>query len=212
MESLFPIFLKLRGKPVLVVGSDLMAQEKIELLVKAEAQIFVVSRKIEDEFFAFKKNLPYEIRTVERSVRKSDVKGHCLIFSALKSKELNSMLAKEARHHNIWFNAIDKKPFCEFFVPSIIRRGPFQLALSSHGKSPGMVKGIRIFLESLFPDEHLPLLQELNQIRARMIDRIGDPKKRFFALKKLMSQVEIDYFGLDPQSNKQGIRNLDIKS
>ncbi len=48
-------------------------------------------------------------------------------------------------------NVEDKKPFCDFHVPAVVRRGDLLLTVSTGAKSPRLARRVRMMLENLFP-------------------------------------------------------------
>ena len=91
----YPIFLDLRGRPVLVVGAGKVALRKTLGLVEAEASVTVVAPRWAPEF----ERLPVPL--VRRAFEPADVEGACLVFAATDDREVNRLageLARAARH------------------------------------------------------------------------------------------------------------------
>ena len=64
-----------------------------------------------------------------------------------------SALAGLARAMGILVNVEDRKPWCDVHVPAVVRRGDLTLTVSTNGRSPGLAKRIRRYLEGLFGPE-----------------------------------------------------------
>jgi siroheme synthase-like protein len=127
---LYPIFLDLAGKPVLVAGAGKVALRKTRGLLEAGARVTVVAPRWEPEF----EQLPVCLR--KRAVRVSDLRGARLVFTATSDRAANHAVAREARRRRIPVNVADAAGECDFLVPARVRRGPLQIAISTSGESP----------------------------------------------------------------------------
>lgn len=58
-------------------------------------------------------------------------------------------LAKEAK---ALVNLEDNKPYCDFHVPSMVRRGDLLLTISTNGKSPALSQRIKADLATRYPE------------------------------------------------------------
>ena len=58
-------------------------------------------------------------------------------------------------------NVEDVKQLCDFHVPSVVRRGDLVLTVSTGGKSPGLARRLRRYLETLFGPEWAGRLDDL---------------------------------------------------
>jgi precorrin-2 dehydrogenase/sirohydrochlorin ferrochelatase len=62
-------------------------------------------------------------------------------------------------------NVEDVKPLCDFHMPSTVRRGDLVLTVSTGGKSPGLARRLRRYLENMFGPEWAGRLNELAEKR-----------------------------------------------
>lgn len=62
-------------------------------------------------------------------------------------------------------NVEDVKPLCDFHMPSLVRRGDLVVTVSTGGKSPGLARRLRRYLETLFGPEWAGRLNELAEKR-----------------------------------------------
>lgn len=145
--SFYPVFLDLRGRPVLVVGAGRVGLRKIRGLVEAGAQVTVVAPEGRPEL----SQLP--VRWRRRRFRRSDVRGHVLVFAATDQRAVNQMVAEEARRLGAWVNVADNVDECDFLVPARVRRGDLQIAVSTGGQSPRLAAELRRKLEGLLAAE-----------------------------------------------------------
>lgn len=89
-------------------------------------------------------------RLVRRLPTGQDLVGASLLLVAGLEEAAAAPLVAMARALGVLVNVEDRKPWCDFHVPSIVRRGDLQIAISTSGRSPGLARRLRRFLESLF--------------------------------------------------------------
>ncbi|EKM3680843.1 siroheme synthase [Vibrio alginolyticus] len=146
----FPLFLDLINKPVLVVGGGEVASRKVEALLKAGADVTIVSPTLVD--FLSKLASEHQLRWVQRFYSSDIVtKSFVQVWATTDNPELNHQVYKDAKELGILVNVVDDKPYCDFITPSMINRGRIQIAISSGGASPVLIRNIREKLESILP-------------------------------------------------------------
>ncbi|BDR13637.1 siroheme synthase [Vibrio sp. STUT-A11] len=146
----FPLFLDLINKPVLVVGGGEVASRKVEALLKAGADITVVSPTLVDYLAKLAKD--HQLRWIQRFYSSDIVtKGFVQVWATTDNPDLNHQVYKDAKGLGILVNVVDDKPYCDFITPSMINRGRIQIAISSGGASPVLIRNIREKLEMILP-------------------------------------------------------------
>ena len=199
MSSLLPIFLKLRDRPVLVVGGGRIAAEKLPKLINAGAIITLVARHVSAEVRALASSDSSRVSIAEREVALTDLPGHVLVINATDDAALNHSLAQAARGQGIWSNAVDDAAHSDFFMAGTIERGPLIVAIGSAGRFPGLVRGLRALLEDILPAEHMPAFSELVAIRAALKERLPERRERFAVLSRVGRDLAREYFALSTQ-------------
>ena len=167
--ALFPIFLKLTGRPCLVVGAGGLAESKIESLRAAEARVTVIA----PEASAAIRDLAAagELTWVERAYREGDVAEETfLVVTATNAPEVNRAVYLEATSKSVLCNAVDDPPFCDFYFPSVVRRGDLQIAISTAGASPALAQRLRKELNAALPADVGPWLTELGNLRREVLE------------------------------------------
>ena len=89
---------------------------------------------------------------------------HVLFVAGLPAKD-TARLARQARDVGILVNVEDVPQLCDFHVPAIVRRGDLLLTVSTGGKSPGLARLIREWLEKRLGLEWTGRLQSVSQAR-----------------------------------------------
>ncbi|CAH1534386.1 MULTISPECIES: NAD(P)-dependent oxidoreductase [Vibrio] len=154
----FPLFLDLVDKPVLVVGGGEVASRKVEALLKAGADVTIVSPSLVD--FLDKLAQEQQVRWIQRFYSSDIVtKSFIQVWATTDNPELNHQVYKDAKELGILVNVVDDKPYCDFITPSMINRGRIQIAISSGGASPVLIRNIREKLEAILP-QNMGLMAE----------------------------------------------------
>ena len=184
--SLFPIFLKLTGRPCVVVGAGRIAASKIDSLRAAEARVTVIaptaSAHIADLAEAG------EIVWHQRAYAAGDLAGHFLAVAATSDTAVNRAVFAEAEAAGILVNAVDDPPFCDFYFPSVVRRGDLQIAISTAGASPALAQRLRKEIDALLPLDAGEWLAELGNLRQEILQREPANEARRELLHQLASR------------------------
>ena len=175
--SLFPIFLKLAAKPCVVVGAGTIAESKIESLLQAEASVTVIAPEALPRVQAWAG--AGEIGWEQRPYRMGDLTGAFLVVAATATPEVNRAVFAEASAADILCNAVDDPPFCDFYFPSVVRRGELQIAISTAGESPALAQRLRKEINAQLPLDTGEWVMELGRLRREVtaVEPIGEPRK-----------------------------------
>jgi precorrin-2 dehydrogenase/sirohydrochlorin ferrochelatase len=142
-----------------VVGGGAVATRKARKLFQAGAEVVVVSPEVLPEL----QGMSVEIR--ERPYEHGDLEGADLAFAATDSREVNAAVAREANARGVRINVADRPTEGDFAVPSTLRRGGLQVAVSTGGASPTLARRIRNELEEVFGPEWAGVVEELEAVR-----------------------------------------------
>jgi siroheme synthase-like protein len=192
--ALLPLFLDLEGHTVLLVGGGSVALDKLRVLGTTGCQLRLVALRFSAEFRAQAEALGAALHL--RAFGEQDLEGVRLVVSATNDPAANAAVAEAARRRGLWTNAVDDPGSCDVLFASTLRRGPWTLALSTAGAFAGLSRSLRLVLEELLPEGDEGLLEDLVELRARLRTRLPDPAARSAALRSLLRQFELTYFGL----------------
>jgi uroporphyrin-III C-methyltransferase / precorrin-2 dehydrogenase / sirohydrochlorin ferrochelatase len=142
--TLFPVFLKLAGRRVLVVGAGPVAASKIDGLVAAGAHIVVVAPEVRPEIAAG------PVTVVQRPFAAEDLDGAWFVVAAA-TPEVNRHVAREAESRGIFVNAVDDPPNASAYLGGILRRDGVTVAISTNGRAPALAGLLREALDALLP-------------------------------------------------------------
>ena len=184
--ALFPMFLKLEGRPCLVVGAGKIAESKIRSLLVAGAVLRVVAPQARKSVMDWAR--AGVIQWEARAFRPSDLDGVFLVIAGTASAALNELVFREAQARHVLCNAVDDPKHCDFYFPAVVRRGQLQVAVSTGGRSPALAQRLRRELETQFSPEYAGWLEELGRTRDSLRQSDIDPDQRRNLLHSLASR------------------------
>ena len=144
--AVFPVFLKLAGRRVLVVGGGPVAASKLRGLLDADATVVVVAPDVVEEIAA----APVEI--LRRPFVPEDLEGIWFVVAAAPP-DVNREVAAAAHPRGLFVNAVDDMENATAFMGAIVRRAGVTMALSTDGEAPALAGLMREALEALLPDD-----------------------------------------------------------
>lgn len=152
-----PLFVRLAGRPVILLGDGEGADAKRRLLERAGATI------VSEDSAA-----PLAIVAIE------------------EEREALSAVAR-LKTRGILVNAVDRPDHCDFTLPAIIDRAPVLVAIGTGGASAGLAAALRQRLEALLPSDLGTLADALHAARAALRERFPDGAARRRALAAAMA-------------------------
>jgi uroporphyrin-III C-methyltransferase/precorrin-2 dehydrogenase/sirohydrochlorin ferrochelatase len=167
---MFPIALKLTGRPCLVVGGGGVALRKVLSLLEAGARVTVVAPDAVAEIrtLAAAGRLRLERRPYEAG---EDVGGYVLIFAATDTREVNRAVFEDGSRAGASVNVADDPELCTFHLPARVRRGPLEISIASGGGAPFLVRRLRQAFEARMGPEWAEWVESAasfrGQVRAR---------------------------------------------
>ena len=158
---MLPILVDLGSLKVILVGEGEAAEKRLAALDDAGAQDLEIY--CQSPSAAFTRQAGKRLK----GARPGDeaLKSAHLVFLAGLGDRESVALAGRARAAGRLVNTEDVKPLCDFHVPSIVRRGDLVISVSTGGKSPGLARRLRRYLEGLFGPEWAGRLDELGRQR-----------------------------------------------
>ncbi len=143
---LFPVFLKLAGRRVLVVGGGSVAAGKLRALIDAGADVTVVAPAVVGAIDAA------PVTVVRRPFRPSDLDGVAFVVAAAPP-DVNREVGREADARGLFVNAVDDVEAASAYAAAIVRRAGVTLAISTDGAAPALAGLLREALEAVLPDD-----------------------------------------------------------
>ena len=165
--TLLPIFVKLDGRPGLLVGAGNVALEKLHSLLPTGLRIRVIAPEAKDEFRVLAAE--GRIQWTQRAFEPADLDGNFIVIAATNDPEVNATVYREADRRGILTNSVDDPPHCDFYFGSIVRRGDLQIAISTAGQSPAVAQQLKHEIDAQLPDDLGSWLKEIGQLRRNIL-------------------------------------------
>ena len=158
---LYPAFLKLHGRRVVVIGAGRVAASKLRGLLDAGADVTVVAPEWVAEAAAA------DVTRVERAFRPSDLDGAWLVVAAA-TPAVNREVARAAEARRVFVNAVDDPPNASLYLGGVVRRAGVTFAVSTDGRAPALAGLLREGLDAMLPSGELERwLLEADRLRER---------------------------------------------
>ena len=157
----FPVFFRVRGEVVVIVGGGEEALNKARLVAQTEARLRIVAETVEPSLAEFIAS--QGIEHIAAPLAEKYLAGAKLVFVATGNEEQDRAAAEMARALKIPVNVVDRPVHCDFLTPAIVNRAPVAIAIGSEGTAPVLAQMLRARIDAAFS----PHLGEL----ARFADR-----------------------------------------
>lgn len=181
--ALYPIFLKLQGHKVLIVGGGRIAEEKAEAVLRSATDLTVLAPRITDRLQRWAEQ--GLLKHIPQEYRPGSARGYFLVIAATGSEQVNRDVYREAREDGALCNAVDDPGHCDFYAPAVVRRGDFQIAISTGGHSPALAQQVRKDLEKQFGPEYGVFAAWLGRMRAGLRSALPASSQRMELLRLL---------------------------
>lgn len=166
---MYPIMLDLKGHSCLVVGGGSVALRKVHALLDESAAITVVAITASPRLHELAAAGALTLRLEPYS--SGTAADFDLVFAATDDRTVNRQVYDDARGAGVWVNVADDPPLCTFQLPARVRRGDLQIAISSAGEAPFVVRRLRQLLERKFGPEWAEWLDAAARFRRELRGR-----------------------------------------
>lgn len=174
----YPMMANLTRKRCVVVGGGTVAERKIKSLIRACAEVIVISPRFTDQIKKWQEE--GFISLFHRPFKKEDLEGAVLVIAATNQASVNYQVY-EAIQPNQWINIVDRPDLCSFIVPALVERGDIQIAVSTGGQNPGLTKKLKKQIAEWLGPEYEEYVRFLGQMR-NVVLSLPLPQKRKEAL------------------------------
>jgi len=145
-SSLYPAFLRLSGRRVVLVGGGTVAAGKLEGLLATGAEVTVVAPSIHP-------GLERPGVVIERrQFEPDDVDGAWWVVAAAPP-DVNRSVLEAAEARRVFVNAVDDPPNATAFAGGVVRRAGVTIAISTGGRAPAMAGLLREALDAWLPGD-----------------------------------------------------------
>jgi precorrin-2 dehydrogenase/sirohydrochlorin ferrochelatase len=176
--TLYPVFLKLENRKVLIVGGGAVAEQKIEAVLRSARDVTVIAPHVTERIQLWAAQ--GKVKHVAAEYHASMAQGYFLVIAATNSGTVNRAVYEEATRSGALANAVDDPDYCNFYAPAVVVRDNFQIAISTGGASPALAQHVRRELEEQYGREYGPWTAWLGRTRSLLRRALppGDRRKQ----------------------------------
>lgn len=171
-----PLFADVKQRVVLVVGGGEVATRKIDLLLRAGADVHVVAKSLAEPLLA--KQKAGQLQWLAQEFSPEQLDKVFLVIAATDDVALNAAVSEAAQQRYRLVNVVDDQPKCSFIFPSIVDRSPLVVAISSGGQAPVLARLLREKLEALLPASLGDMARVAGEWRDRVKERLHSMRAR----------------------------------
>jgi uroporphyrin-III C-methyltransferase/precorrin-2 dehydrogenase/sirohydrochlorin ferrochelatase len=177
----FPVFMRVEGATVVIVGGGDEALAKARLIGQSSAQIRVVAEEPDAELEAWASG--YSAKLVRAPYEAAHLEGAKLVFAATGQEALDRAVSEDARRLGIPVNAVDRPELCDFFTPALVNRAPVCVAIGTEGAGPVLAQMIRSKIDRLLSPSlgRLAALAEAFRAAAERTLPKGNQRRKFWS-------------------------------
>ncbi len=173
----FPMFLKLSGRRVVILGGGEQAAQKTRLMLKTEAEIVIVARGLDPELAALAAR--GRVRHVPEATP-GLLTGAALAFVATGDPAEDARLAAMAQGAGVLTNVVDAPDLCDAFTPSIVDRDPLVVAIGTEGAAPVLARQVKTAVETMLEPRVGELAALAGRLRDEVAARVAPARRRAF--------------------------------
>jgi len=173
-----PVFLKVEGRSVIVVGGGEVALRKAQWLLKAGARVMIIAPELTGDLARYAVNA--ELSHTPAAFAAGLIRGAVAVVAATDDREVNVAVSAAAQAQAIPVNVVDDAELSTFIFPAIIDRSPLIVAVSSAGHAPVLARGVREQIEALLPQRLGALARFMGRHRKSVQAALAAPGRRAF--------------------------------
>jgi precorrin-2 dehydrogenase/sirohydrochlorin ferrochelatase len=179
------MFLNLASRGVVIVGSGPALERKAAAFLRYGADVVVISAEATDRL----REMEAEglITLEQRVYAKGDLEGAALVVCVDAGDELGRQVARDADARGCPVNVADAPELCNYLIPTSLRRGPLQIAISTSGAAPSVAKRLRDEMKARYGEEWGTYVALLGSVRALAPARIPDAETRDAVLAEIIA-------------------------
>jgi siroheme synthase-like protein len=167
---MYPAFLRLTGRKVVLVGGGRVAATKLQGLLQEGARVTVVAPEIRSEFEASGALIE------RRAFVESDLDGAWYVVAAAPP-HVNRQVVEAAESRHVFVNAVDDPANATAFAGGVVRRSGVTLAISTDGRAPALAGLLREALDAWLPADLETWMSTADEMR-RNWKRDGVPMEQ----------------------------------
>jgi precorrin-2 dehydrogenase/sirohydrochlorin ferrochelatase len=195
-RDLYPVFLDLSGRTVVVVGGGAVATDRAARLAACGARVRLVSPEVLPalgEMVADGRIAGHHAR----GYREGDLDGAVLVIAATNDAVVNRRVRDDARALGAEVNVADDPQGSTAVIPAVVRQGDLALAITTGGASPVLARRIREDLQQHFGPGWAGLIALLAETREELVATYPDIAARRVAVEGLLDSGVVEQVAAD---------------
>ncbi|MGC8202685.1 NAD(P)-dependent oxidoreductase [Aliiroseovarius sp. PTFE2010] len=172
----FPMFLRMAGRHVIIVGGGEQAAQKARLMTKTEARLTLMAPALDDELTALVRR--GRAHHHAGPITPDDLRGAALVLIGSGCPGHDGAIHALAREAGALVNVVDQPHLCEATTPSLVDRDPLVVAIGTEGAAPVLARQIKARLETLLEPSLGELVARAGTLRDAAAQRVPREKRR----------------------------------
>jgi len=172
----YPMFLDLSGRTVVIVGGGEAAQRRASAFLRYGADVVVIASEASESLRQMEAD--GLIAVEQREYGSGDLEGVALVACADVPDEVSRRVYRDADLRGCPANTPGIPERCNYLVPTSLRRGPLQIAITTRGAAPTVARRLRDELKERYGEEWGDYVTLLGSVRSLAQERIADPGER----------------------------------
>ena len=200
----FPLFIKMDGRKVMVIGGGSVALRKIRILTDYGADIRIISGEVRDELKMLAEAGRLEWQKENLTEHNLDYLAEAfLVICASDDKALNKMAADYCQMRHILVDCANPGEVSDCVFPSVVRRGNVVIGISTSGGVPALTRYLREKIEALIPEWYGELEIELRQKRRELkMSGLGQSDRKKYLRQWIAKEEKIREEGKGQYENR----------
>ena len=200
----FPLFIKMDGRNVMVIGGGSVALRKIRILTDYGADIRIISREVRDELkmLAEAGRLEWQKENLTKK-HLSELDEAFLVICASNDETVNAMAADYCQKRHILVDCAKPGENSDCVFPSVVRRGNVVIGISTSGGVPALTRHLREKIEAVMPEWYGDFERALRDKRRQLKQSDLSQAERRQSLRQWIAEEEkIREKGREPYENR----------
>ena len=194
----FPFYMDIEGKLCVIAGGGKVAYRKVCDLLPFGVCIRVISLEFNAELEALGNDASRtqgRLQLNRRLFSMDDIKDADFVIAALSDETLNSQISAYCKENRIPVNVVDVKDKCSFIFPSMIQKGPVNVAISSGGASPVFTRLLKERIRQVLPEHTETIAKQLGELRHEIFSLFPDSSSKRAAVFTELAELALEQEG-----------------